>query len=226
MVETITRSVPAVNVNPTAEELARLGPPSGPWDPSRPADVICRCRVCGRLNNLVQLAIPIRAQDAVGLDCDEHRTLSEFRFGDCPVRVLGTPEAPCFVAGDVGAALGIKNVRDTVRHFPEDEKGVGSTDTLGGQQQLLTLTEPGLYRLIFLSRKPAAERFRRWVFHEVLPQIRQAGRYESAPPARATLPPRVSLQELERVVVLLERLGRVPASCRDRLAERIMLAVR
>lgn len=227
MTETIARCVPAVNRQPpTTEEVARLGPPKGPWDSSRPADIICRCRVCGRLTNLVQLPKPIPTQDFVPLECDEHRALREFRFGDCPVRVLGTPDSPRFVAADVGAALGIANVRESLRRFPEDEKGVSSTDTLGGHQETLVLTEPGLYRLIFLSRKPAAEKFRRWVFHEVLPQIRQAGRYESAEPVRAQLPPPVPLPELERVVGLLERLGRVPVSCRDRLAERIMLAVR
>lgn len=44
-----------------------------------------------------------------------------------------------------------------------------------------TVTEPGLYRLIFASRKPDAVRFRRWVFHEVLPQIRRTGSYSVAP---------------------------------------------
>ncbi len=49
--------------------------------------------------------------------------------------------------------------------------------TLGGSQKMLTVTEPGLYRLIFKSRKPVAKHFQRWVFHEVLPAIRKIGSY-------------------------------------------------
>ena len=39
------------------------------------------------------------------------------------------------------------------------------------------VSEPGLYRLIFMSRKPEAKKFKRWVFHEVLPSIRKYGYY-------------------------------------------------
>ncbi len=41
------------------------------------------------------------------------------------------------------------------------------------------LTESGVYKLIFKSRKPAAERFSDWVTDEVLPQIRKTGSYET-----------------------------------------------
>lgn len=55
-------------------------------------------------------------------------------------------------------------------------------NTLGGQQQMLTVTEPGLYELIFRSDKPAAQRFRVWMFEEVLPSIRRTGSYSHATP--------------------------------------------
>ena len=42
---------------------------------------------------------------------------------------------------------------------------------------MLTVNEFGLYSLIFTSRKPEAKRFRKWVTSEVLPAIRQTGRY-------------------------------------------------
>ena len=42
---------------------------------------------------------------------------------------------------------------------------------------MLYVTEAGLYRLIFRSNKPAAERVRKWVFGEVLPSIRKTGGY-------------------------------------------------
>jgi len=39
------------------------------------------------------------------------------------------------------------------------------------------LREPGLYQLIFKSRKPEAQKFVKWVTHEVLPKLRQNGIY-------------------------------------------------
>ena len=39
------------------------------------------------------------------------------------------------------------------------------------------LTESGVYKLIFKSKKKEAERFQDWVTDEVLPQIRQTGGY-------------------------------------------------
>lgn len=83
-----------------------------------------------------------------------------------------------FVAADVCRALEIKNPSDTVKKvLHDDEKGVDTIYTLGGPQKMLVVNEPGLYRLIFLSRKPEAEEMKRWVFHDVLPQIRKYGFY-------------------------------------------------
>ena len=42
---------------------------------------------------------------------------------------------------------------------------------------MLVVNEPGLYRLVFQSRKPEAEAFKTWVFTEVLPSIRKTGTY-------------------------------------------------
>ena len=44
--------------------------------------------------------------------------------------------------------------------------------------QLALVNEPGLYYLIFTSRKKEAKKFQRWVRHEVLPAIRKTGGYE------------------------------------------------
>ena len=42
---------------------------------------------------------------------------------------------------------------------------------------MLFIPEGDVYRLIVRSKLPAAERFERWVFEEVLPSIRQNGGY-------------------------------------------------
>lgn len=59
----------------------------------------------------------------------------------------------------------------------EDEKGVISTDTPGGEQKMQAVNEAGLYVLVLGSKKPEAKAFKRWVTHEVLPAIRRDGGY-------------------------------------------------
>lgn len=123
-----------------------------------------------------------------------------FAFDENLVRVVVRDDDPWFVASDVGRALTIKNIRDTVADFDEDEKGVANADTLGGEQRVIVLSEPGLYRLIFMSRKPEARRFQRWVTHEVLPAIRRTGRYGEARDAtRAETVPESQIYRLNLV---------------------------
>lgn len=96
-------------------------------------------------------------------------------FGN--VRVIERGGEPWFVAADVCRALGVSNNRDAVAKLDDDEKGVAPTDTLGGQQKMVIINEPGLYSLVLGSRKPEAKEFKRWVTHEVIPAIRKHGAY-------------------------------------------------
>ena len=104
-----------------------------------------------------------------------------FSFDGAPVRcvTLGSGE-PGFVAKDVCDRLGYVNASDAVtKHC----KGVAiryPLQTDGGVQDVRILTEPDVLRLILSSRLPAAERFERWVFEEVLPTIRKTGAYAAA----------------------------------------------
>ena len=43
---------------------------------------------------------------------------------------------------------------------------------------LITLTEQGLYSAMILSRKPGAQKFRRWVTGEILPSLQKTGIYQ------------------------------------------------
>ena len=84
---------------------------------------------------------------------------------------------PWFVAKDVCVALGLDNVSRAMMSLDEDEKGVTIGNTLGGNQQMATVSESGLYSLIFKSRKDEARKFRKWITNEVLPAIRKVGAY-------------------------------------------------
>jgi prophage antirepressor-like protein len=120
---------------------------------------------------------------------DSGPTINPLLFeGEHLVRTVEKDGQPWFVAADVCRVLGVKNVPDAVSKLDEDEKGIASIDTLGGTQALNLVSEPGVYRLVFTSRKPVAERFKRWLAHDVIPQIRLTGSYRTAEP-ELILPP-------------------------------------
>ncbi|EEN80927.1 phage antirepressor protein [Lacticaseibacillus rhamnosus LMS2-1] len=100
--------------------------------------------------------------------------LQLFQFEDNQIRTVSSNGIIWFAAVDVTDALGIKNPSDAIKPLDEDER---TRFNLGRQGSANFISEPGLYKLIGASRKPAAKRFNRWVTHEVLPSIRKHGAY-------------------------------------------------
>jgi prophage antirepressor-like protein len=96
-------------------------------------------------------------------------------FGE--VRVTEVNGEPFFCLADVCKALDINNVSQCKTRLTE--KGVIINDTLtkGGTQKMTFINESNLYKCIFQSRRPDAEKFQDWVFDEVLPSIRKHGAY-------------------------------------------------
>ena len=110
-----------------------------------------------------------------------------FSFENMPVRTLGNPETPLFVAIDVVKALGFKDTINPIkRHVDPEDLIKVEIETAGGRQTVNAVNESGLYALIFGSKLDTAKRFKRWVTSEVLPAIRRTGRYESAQSALIT----------------------------------------
>lgn len=131
--------------------------------------------------------------------------ITPFLFeGEITIRVIDRDGAPWFVATDVCRALGMTNAAETVRGLDDDEKGISTTDTLGGHQEVVVVSESGLYALIFKSRKPNAVRFRRWVTAEVLPSIRRTGSYTMNGAAAPSAKPYAEWSLEERRVALAE----------------------
>jgi len=114
--------------------------------------------------------------------------LIPFDFEGQQVRVVTDAQGePWFVAADVLSTLTLD--RKALERLDADEKGVSSIHTLGGDQEMTIVNEPGLYGLVLGSRKPEAKRFKRWVTHEVLPAIRKTGSYSiSRTPAALPAP--------------------------------------
>jgi prophage antirepressor-like protein len=92
-------------------------------------------------------------------------------------RIVDHNGDPWFVRNDVCSILGLSNPSQASARLDDDEKGVISNETPGGVQEIAIINEAGLYNLILSSKKPEAKAFRRWVTHEVLPQIRKTGAY-------------------------------------------------
>ena len=93
------------------------------------------------------------------------------------VRVVMRDGEPWFVAKDACDCLELTNVSKACQTLDEDEKGITKSYTLGGSQDMMLISESGLYTLIMRSNKPEAKVFRKWVTSEVLPSIRKTGGY-------------------------------------------------
>lgn len=119
--------------------------------------------------------------------------LDLFRYNDAEVRVAVVDGEPWFVAADVCAVLEIAHAASSLRFLDEDEKGVHSVHTLGGEQLVTVINEAGLYSLILRSRKAEAKAFKRWITHDVLPAIRKTGQYGT--------PAAISFEEMTAQVI-------------------------
>lgn len=107
------------------------------------------------------------------------KEIMELGFENHQVRIIVDSDGrPWFIAKDVCEALGIEwQGSKTLQVIPPAWKGVGKFPTHGGNQDLVTINEPAVYKLGFRSRKPEADRFSTWVAGEVLPSIRKKGYY-------------------------------------------------
>lgn len=99
------------------------------------------------------------------------------QFENHIVRTVVIDGASWFVLSDICAVLEIVDAGRTASRLDGDEKDTHIVSTPGGDQEMLIISEPGLYKLLQTSRKPQAKRFDRWVRHEVLPTIRKTGGY-------------------------------------------------
>lgn len=133
--------------------------------------------------------------------------LAPFSFEGQSLRVITDEQGqPWFVAADVLASLQLD--RKALERLDADEKGVSSIHTLGGDQDMTTVNEPGLYALILGSRKAEAKRFKRWVTHDVIPAIRKTGSYLT-PGTLATLPAPTH-DRVSAILLIGEAVAKVP----------------
>lgn len=94
------------------------------------------------------------------------------------VRTAIIDNEPVFCLADVCKALDIGNISQLKTRLKKDGVITNEViDALGRTQKATFINESNLYKTIFQSRKPSAERFTDWVTGEVLPSIRKNGGY-------------------------------------------------
>ena len=121
------------------------------------------------------------------------------QFGD--VRIIEEDGKVLFCGSDVAKALGYENPRDAIRRHcrcvaKRDawvQTGAKSDGTPAMRLNSTNFIPEGdVYRLITHSKLPAAERFEKWVFDEVLPTIRKTGGYGQ----------QINLEQLTKIIAM------------------------
>ena len=97
-------------------------------------------------------------------------------FGEVRTLTLEENGVVLFCGSDVAKALGYSRPNDAIaQHCRATVKH--STPISGKMQDINFIPESDLYRLVFRSKLPTAEKFTDWVTMDVLPSIRKHGAY-------------------------------------------------
>ena len=120
-----------------------------------------------------------------------------------------------FVAKDIAQALEysdatISNMDKTIAHVPEVWKGRKRIPTLGGEQEMLCLTEQGVYFFLGRSDKKKALPYQMWIAGEVVPSIHATGSY-SVKDDKQALDAQMKAIDVERAKIL-QRMLDAPAA--------------
>jgi len=107
-------------------------------------------------------------------------------FKNYKIRTILINNEAWFVAKDIAVALdypksSIKSLTNLIKHIPKEWRGLNPVHTLGGNQNMQTLSEQGLYFFVIRSDKPQAIPLQKWISKDVLPSIRKTGSYSIQP---------------------------------------------
>jgi prophage antirepressor-like protein len=103
-----------------------------------------------------------------------------FEYQGNDFRAVVVDSVPWFVAKDVCDVLGLEQVSRAMDRLEDDERRLVKVPHPQNPDKTIDvngINESGLYQLIIASNKPEAKAFKRWITHEVLPDIRKHGGY-------------------------------------------------
>lgn len=121
-----------------------------------------------------------------------------FESSSASIRVIEIDGEPWFIAKDVAEALeyaesSLETIGKLIANVPtewvdrkripvpDEWKGTNPIRTPGGDQDMVILSEPGLYFFVARSDKPKALPFQKWLAGDVLPSLRKRGFYGLMP---------------------------------------------
>jgi len=93
------------------------------------------------------------------------------------IRVLPRGGDLCIVGADFAEALGYSKTASMLTLVLDEWKGAEIVETPGGAQEMTVIHEQGVYQVLGRTTKDAALPFQKWMYGEVLPEIRKTGRY-------------------------------------------------
>lgn len=141
----------------------------------------------------------------------------EMSYNGSEIRSIDIDGQIWWVLKDVCRILDLSNPSKVASRLDEDER---SNFELGRQGKTIVINESGLYSVILRSDKPEAKPFRRWITHEVLPEIRRTGSY-NIPERKSECKTWYGVPVLT-VSDIAERLG----VCRDTARKRVFKCMR
>lgn len=132
---------------------------------------------------------------------------------DADIRVIvkQDDQSIWFVASDIAKVLEYQDAKHLIRGLDDDEQSLQKVERLNGQGAVDTtlITESGLYHVLLNAKTERAKPFRRWVTHDVLPQIRKTGCYGVATTTQDKLSEEQNFQEAVKFSFdLAEKLGK------------------
>lgn len=108
--------------------------------------------------------------------------IQEFLYENSPIRMIESNGETWWVLKDICKLLSIENHKNITKRLEEDEVGTFELPHPQSKEkklEMLCVNESGLYSVILRSDKPEAKAFRRWITHEILPEIHRTGGYNA-----------------------------------------------
>lgn len=98
--------------------------------------------------------------------------LMTFEFEGKVLNVHGTYDKPYWLRSEICKCLNIADCNNATRDFTPDELGSSMVKVNGQKFEILTVSERGLYRLIFECGSKVSVEFKLWIVCIVLSDIR------------------------------------------------------
>ncbi|GAK30397.1 phage anti-repressor protein [Weissella oryzae SG25] len=135
-----------------------------------------------------------------------------FNFEQNEVRTTLIDDEIYFVGKDVAEAIGYVNTKDALKtHVKAKYKRGSQITTPSGNQEMVVISQSGVFQLLGESHLPLANKFQDWLYEEVLPSINKHGVY-------------LTDAKVEEVLADPDTIIKLATQVKQERAEKLMLA--